>query len=83
MNEIKRLKSKIRLLRIGTSLAVCGFFVCVMAKVTPVTIICTLLSCFLGMCLYHQLTVYKNQLRRTRRRIECLKELSEESVSAD
>lgn len=83
MNDIKKLKSKIRLLRIGILLAVCGFFVCVMATVTPVTIICSMMSCFLGMCLYHQLTEYKSRLRRIRRRIECLEELSEESVSAD
>ncbi len=82
MSSIKRLKRKVWLLRIGIGISICGFFATMMSAVTPVTLICALLSLVSGMYLYHLLSECKLRLKRIRRRMTCLEELSKQDVSA-
>jgi len=83
MSSIKRLKRKAWLLRIGIGVSICGFFATMMSAVTPVTIVCALLSIVSGMYLYHLLTECKLRMKRIRRRMSCLEEFSEQDVSAN
>ena len=83
MSNIKRLKRKIWLLRIGIGISICGFFATMMSAVTPITLVCALLSVVSGMYLYHLLSEYKKRLKKIRRRMSCLEEFSEQDVSAN
>jgi len=83
MSSIKRLKRKAWLLRIGIGVSICGFFATMISAVTPVTIVCALLSIVSGMYLYHLLTECKLRMKRIRRRMSCLEEFSEQDVSAN
>lgn len=82
MSSIKRLKRKAWLLRIGIGVSICGFFATMMSAVTPITLVCSLLSVMSGMYLYHLLSECKLRLKRIRRRMTCLEELSNRDVSA-
>lgn len=82
MSSIKRLKRKAWLLRIGIGVSICGFFATMMSAVTPIILVCSLLSVMSGMYLYHLLSECKLRLKRIRRRMTCLEELSNRDVSA-
>lgn len=83
MSHIKKLRRKAWLLRIVIGISICGFFATMMTAVTPVTIVCALLSIVSGMYLYHLLSECKLRMKRIRRRMTCLEELSSQDVSAN